>query len=179
MNIIFRNISQIFCQQQIKGGGCGDSHQNQVFCITHNVSPNVDIIHYSWTYFEKGGAEVQRESLIRWGQRMQHRPRVHHYVAKGDANSCKEDNLENIRLDDVYAKYGYNAFCIITALHAGDHNYDLDEQMGINRFGWKHVGDGYHNTTRYGELLPDDDPRKESLGTVYRNWVSAHFVHMQ
>lgn len=31
-------------------------------------------------------------------------------------------------------------------------------------------GDGYHNTTRYGELLDDGDPRKESLGTVYRNW---------
>lgn len=38
------------------------------------------------------------------------------------------------------------------------------------RFGWKFVGDGYHNTTRYGQLLPDDDPRKESLGTVFRNW---------
>jgi hypothetical protein len=38
------------------------------------------------------------------------------------------------------------------------------------RFGWRFVGDGYHNTTRYGELLPDDDPRKESLGTVFRNW---------
>ena len=24
-----------------EGGGCGDSHQNQVFCITHNVSPDV------------------------------------------------------------------------------------------------------------------------------------------
>ena len=31
-------------------------------------------------------------------------------------------------------------------------------------------GDGYHNTTRYGEALDDGDPRKESLGTVYRNW---------
>ena len=26
------------------------------------------------------------------------------------------------------------------------------------------------NPARYGEALPDDDPRKESLGTVYRNW---------
>lgn len=31
-----------------EGGSCGDTHQNQVYCITHNVSPDVDIIHYSW-----------------------------------------------------------------------------------------------------------------------------------
>eukprot|EP00804_Cyclotella_cryptica_P011795 CCRYP_011369-RB/>CCRYP_011369-RB protein AED:0.32 eAED:0.32 QI:174/1/1/1/0.83/0.71/7/1198/743 len=153
-----------------EGGGCGDSHENQVFCITHNVSPNVDIIHYSWTYFEKGGAEVQREQLIRWGQKMQRRPMVHHLVARGKANTCDADSKENVMLDDVYARFGYNAFCIQTALYAGGHDYDAEEAMGIKRFGWKFVGDGYHNTTRYGELLPDDDPRKESLGTVYRNW---------
>ena len=34
-----------------EGGGCGDSHQNQVFCIVQNVG-EVDIVHYSWTYFE-------------------------------------------------------------------------------------------------------------------------------
>lgn len=101
---------------------------------------------------------------------MQRRPMVHHLVARGKANTCEADSAENVRLDDVYAKFGYNAFCIQTGLYAGGHDYDLDEQMGINRFGWRFVGDGYHNTTRYGELLPDDDPRKESLGTVFRNW---------
>ena len=44
------------------------------------------------------------------------------------------------------------------------------EHDGINRFGWQNHGDGYHNTTRYGEELNNDDPRKASLGTVYRNW---------
>jgi hypothetical protein len=34
------------------------------------------------------------------------------------------------------------------------------------------VGDGYHNTTRYGEL-EDDEGRKNSLGVVMRNWVST------
>ncbi|KAL7481977.1 hypothetical protein ACHAW6_007688 [Cyclotella cf. meneghiniana] len=161
---------KLIVQNAGEGGGCGDSHENQVFCITHNVSPTVDIIHYSWTYFEKGGAEVQREQLIRWGQKMQRRPMVHHLVARGKANTCEADNKQNVMLDDVYAKFGYNAFCIQTALYAGGHDYDADEAMGINRFGWKFVGDGYHNTTRYGQLLPDDDPRKESLGTVFRNW---------
>ena len=32
-----------------EGGGCRDTHQNQVYCITHNVSPQVEIVHYSWT----------------------------------------------------------------------------------------------------------------------------------
>ena len=117
----------------VQGGGCGDTHENQVFCITHNVSPNVDIIHYSWTYFEKGGAEVQRESLIRWGQRMEHRPMVHHLVARGKANTCEGDNEQNVRLNDVYAKFGYNAFCIQTGLYAGGYDYDKDEEMGIKR----------------------------------------------
>ena len=34
-----------------EGGGCGDSHKNQVFCVTQNLSPDVDIIHYSWVSY--------------------------------------------------------------------------------------------------------------------------------
>ena len=43
------------------------------------------------------------------------------------------------------------------------------ERDGINQFRWNYHGDGYHNTTRYGEELNDDDPRKGSLSTMYRN----------
>ena len=153
-----------------EGGGCGDSHKNQVFCITQNLSPDVDIIHYSWTYFEKGGAEEQREQLVRWAQRMPRRPMVHHLVARGKANTCEADSFQNVELDRTYAVYGYNAFCIQTGLYFGGHDYDTEIANEINRFGWQHHGDGYHNTTRYGEELPDDDPRKESLGVVFRNW---------
>jgi hypothetical protein len=153
-----------------EGGGCGDSHKNQVFCVTQNLSPDVDIIHYSWTYFEKGGAEEQREQLVRWAQRMPRRPMVHHLVARGKANTCEADSKENVALDQTYASYAYNAFCIQTGLYFGGYDYDTEAANGINRFGWQHQGDGYHNTTRYGEELPDDDPRKDSLGVVYRNW---------
>lgn len=153
-----------------EGGGCGDSHKNQVFCVTQNLSPDVDIIHYSWTYFEKGGAEEQREQLVRWAQRMPRRPMVHHLVARGKANTCEADSEQNVVLDRTYAVYGYNAFCIQTGLYFGGHDYDTEMANDINRFGWQHTGDGYHNTTRYGEELPDDDPRKGSLGVVYRNW---------
>ena len=154
-----------------EGGGCGDNHQNQVYCITHNVDPDVDVVHYSWTYFEKSGAEEQREQLVRWAQRMNRRPMVHHLVARGLKNTCNGDVRANVDLDDAYAIYGYNAFCIQTGLYFGGHDYDTEmERDGINRFGWQHRGDGYHNTTRYGEDLPDDDPRKGSLGAVFRNW---------
>lgn len=154
-----------------EGGSCGDTHQNQVFCITHNVSPDVDIVHYSWTYFEKEGAEEQREQLIRWSQRMERRPMVHHLVARGLKNTCNGDVQANVDLDVTYASFGYNAYCIQTGLYSGGHDYDTEmEHDGINRFGWQYHGDGYHNTTRYGEELNDDDPRKASLGTVYRNW---------
>ncbi|KAL7543187.1 hypothetical protein ACHAWF_007333, partial [Thalassiosira exigua] len=97
-----------------EGGGCGDDHQNQVFCITHNLSPDVDIIHYSWTYFEKRNPGVQREQLVRWAQRMHRRPMVHHLVARGKKNTCSGDVIANVELAKRYAIYGYNAFCIQT-----------------------------------------------------------------
>ena len=121
-NQLQRTIAPVFAAAQMEaevqnageGGGCGDSHQNQVFCITHNVSPDVDIIHYSWTYFEKEDAEVQREQLVRWAQYMERRPMVHHLVARGKQNTCNGDSLANAALDKKYAVYGYNAFCIQT-----------------------------------------------------------------
>ncbi|KAL3806675.1 hypothetical protein ACHAXA_003450 [Cyclostephanos tholiformis] len=174
-----RTLSSVFdkanmtmiVQNAGEGGGCGDNHQNQVYCVTHNVGFDVDVVHYSWTYFEKGGAEEQREQLIRWAQHMGRRPMVHHLVARGLRNTCNGDVKANVDLDDAYAMYGYNAFCIQTGLYFGGHDYDGEmERDGINRFGWQYIGDGYHNTTRYGEDLPMDDPRRGSLGTVYRNW---------
>jgi hypothetical protein len=114
--------------------------------------------------------QEQREQLIRWAQQMPKRPMVHHLVARGKANTCEGDSEENVMLDQTYAPYGYNAFCIQTGLYFGGYDYDADIANDINRFGWQGHGDGYHNTTRYGEQLPDDDPRKQSLGVVYRNW---------
>lgn len=177
-NQLQRTITPIFAaanmnaivQNAGEGGGCGDNHQNQVYCITHNVSPDVDIIHYSWTYFEKETPEIQREQLIRWASTMERRPMVHHLVARGKKNTCDGDTQANVDLDKAYAMFGYNAFCIQTGLFFGGYDYDTEVEAGNNRFGWKHMGDGYHNTTRYGEELDDDDPRKASLGVVYRNW---------
>ena len=82
---------------------------------------------------------------------------------------CNGDARANVDLDETYSSFGYNAFCIQMGLYFGGHDYDTEmEWDGINRFGWQYHGDGYHNTTRYGEELNDDDPRKGSLSTVYR-----------
>ena len=127
------------------------------------------------TYFEKDGAEEQREQLVRWGQAMPRQPMVHHLVARGKKNTCEGDVQANVDLDKHYAAYGYNAFCIQTGLYFGGYDYDTELEAGINRFGWKHQGDGYHNTTRYGENEVDE-ARKASLGVVYRKWVSLLLV---
>ena len=52
------------------------------YCVPNNA------VHYSWTYFEKGGAEEQRELLVRWAHHMNHTPMVHHLVARGRKNMC-------------------------------------------------------------------------------------------
>jgi hypothetical protein len=58
---------------------------------------------------------------------------VHHLNARGKQNTCEADKKENVMLDDTYARFGYNAFCIQTGLYAGGYDYDTDEANGINR----------------------------------------------
>ena len=36
-----------------EGGGCGDDYRNQIFCVQQNVGDDVDVVHYSWSYFEQ------------------------------------------------------------------------------------------------------------------------------
>ena len=176
-----------------EGGGCGDSFQNQGMCITQNVSPNVDIgtrarravgnrrgvfagsltlaphfpsspVHWSWTYF--GDASKEVEALVRWTQMLPKQPPVHQLntgtVPGGESQLAKH-----------YAKYGLNCLYMRSAFDNGGHDYASEQNRPVepfDRFGWGYVGDGYHNTTRYGEL-ETDDVRKNSLGVVMRNWV--------
>ena len=163
MDFVFQNAGE--------GGSCGDSHQNQVYCVRQNVSPDVDIVHYEWTYFEGGTAAPEHESLIRWTQMMSKQPPVNIYNT-GEL-SQKAINMDK-DLITTYAQYGFNAFYMKTSFVAGGYDYDAekknpDESKRIDRFSWGYVGDGYHETTRYGED-EEDDARKSSLGVVMRNW---------
>ena len=91
-------------------------------------------------------------------------------VVKGNDNKDGE-------FAELYAKYGYNVWFMRTGFDNGGHDYESEKNGDppLDRFAWGQHGDGYHETTRYGELLneAEDDVRKESLGVVMRNWVST------
>ena len=158
MEFVFQNAGE--------GGGCGDSYANQNYCFMQNGNPNSDLFHWSWTYF--GEASVDMEMLIRWTQLLPKRPSVH-----GLQLGLRPDNGAWNELAKHYSKVGFNMVYKQQALVNGGHNYTAeennpDETKRFNRFGWGYVGDGYHNTTRYGEDL--EEIRKHSLGTNMRNW---------
>jgi len=160
---------KLVCQNAGEGGGCGDDFSNQVFCIKQNVSPDIDIAHYTWTYFEAGGpasarALESRESLARWAQMMPKQPPVHVYnTGRLPGGGGEHDLAEHMR------EFGYNAFYMQTGFGNGGFDYEAAKKNGVDHFGWGVVGDGYHNVTRYGE--DESSPvRKESLGVVMRNW---------
>lgn len=162
------------------GGGCGDSHANQHFCVGQLFPPDdVDIVHYEWTYFEHGGAEVVHEDLIRWSQLLGRRPPVHIFNTGTMNNAPMHVGSDTVRyppdgeLTMHYARQGFNAFYLKTAFVNGGHDYEAEknrEEDPFDRFSPGFVGDGYHNTTRYGET-EEDFARKNSLGVVMRNWV--------
>ncbi|KAL7540797.1 hypothetical protein ACHAWF_006788 [Thalassiosira exigua] len=184
---------KLVCQNAGEGGGCGDDYRNQAYCVKQNVSPDVDVVHYTWTYFEEGDRVDKfgvRESLIRWTQMMPRQPPVH--VLNALLRPEKEGAEQEYEIAERYAKYGYNAFYMKTGFQNGG-AWTAD----VDNYAWGHVGDGYHNTTvslwvsssrcpfarsvhsnsstlqstskRYGET-EDDPDRKKSLGVVMRNW---------
>jgi hypothetical protein len=168
MDFVFQNAGE--------GGGCGDSHKNQHYCMKQNISPNVDIMHYSWTYFEGGDAHVDHEELVRWAQMLPKRPIVHILTVGEDDPAANPDHPYNV-LVDHYAPYGHNIVCLRTVLRRGGYNYSAEMNREIDpfdRFGWGYMGDGYHNTTRYGE--GEESVRKNSLGIVMRNWVRGSVI---
>ena len=91
-------------------------------------------------------------------------PPVHVYntgVFRG--NGREEQLVEHM------SEYGYNAFYMRNGYNNGGFDYEAAKKEGVDHFGRGHVGDGYHNITRYGEL-EEDANRRESLGVVMRNW---------
>ncbi|KAL9185298.1 hypothetical protein ACHAXT_003075 [Thalassiosira profunda] len=154
------------CQNAGEGGGCGDSHRNQVFCVQQNVSPDIDIVHYSWSYFEVGSDDAldSRESLIRWTQMLPKQPPVHVLNVLWKKSEKKE-----VELAEHYAQYGYNTYYMRTAHTLGGADYGPGPEEDYVIYENAHVGDGYHNVTRYGANESNPD-RKASLGVVMRNW---------
>ena len=84
---------------------------------------------------------------------------------------------DDVKLAEYYGSYGFNAFYMKTGFLLGGYDYESeknDPDNPLDRFAWSQRGDGYHETTRYGELEEED--RRNSLGTVMRNWVRPGVV---
>lgn len=159
-----------------QGGDCGDTFANQVFCLSALVGEDVDLVHYTWSYFEAGklGPALGRayhELVARWAATMPHAPPVHFMntgawdkvVAQREPKT--QDNFRHVatgsaQLVKAYAKFGLNGVGLERGL-AFNGKY-----MGKK---WGQVGDGLHNITRYG--ASEKDPvRRRGLGIVFRNW---------
>mmetsp|Transcript_15799 Transcript_15799/g.23803 ORF Transcript_15799/g.23803 Transcript_15799/m.23803 type:complete len:714 (+) Transcript_15799:65-2206(+) len=162
-----RELQPIFSKANVEftvrnageGGGCGDSYRNQIWCLRNIIGDDVDIAHYSWTYFENEDKETYHEMFIRWVLMMERSP-VPQFINVGETRSCKSALDHSGKLFDLYGKYGVNINCL---------------QSGILKIGypgkkWGAIGDGMHTTTRYGELSNVTKSRRDSLGVTFRNW---------
>lgn len=134
-----------------EGGTCKDSERNQVYCIGQNAGQHSDIFLYSWTYFEARGDAVSHESAIRFALMQSDKQAPLHIF------QTKSNIKHSI---DPYFKYGANAMGLEDGLISGGK---------YNGKVWGQIGDGLHNTTRYGELVKEQE-RKDSLGVLWRNW---------
>uniref|UniRef100_A0A7S1AMZ6 Uncharacterized protein n=1 Tax=Noctiluca scintillans TaxID=2966 RepID=A0A7S1AMZ6_NOCSC len=153
------------------GGECGDGPDNQVFCMQQNVSPFSDILHFSWTYY--GDSTQSKENLVRWAQMLPRQPPVHSFsLSKSKGSISRSTCVDRANsFAHQYDVHGYNHLCMPAALYNGGRVSDSDD-IFVN----KHVGDGYHNITRYGEQV-EDARRKASLGVVMRNWHPGPLGH--
>merc|ERR1712079_935000 len=99
---------------------------------------------------------------MRWGLLMKYSPALH-ILNVGDVRNdehCREQ-FGPTDMFNKYAKFGMNVVCMQNGLKLS---------CRWAKKVWGQVGDGFHNTTRYGELPNVSMDRKKSLGVVFRNW---------
>jgi len=74
-----------------EGGSCGDNQENQIYCVQNMVGQDVDMVHYSWTYFEAHGrAASPHEALLRWTLMMEKAPSLHLFNVGGNQKGCRK-----------------------------------------------------------------------------------------
>jgi len=141
-----------------QGGTCGDSYENQIFCMQHMIGSDVDFVHYEWTYFEQNEPEQYHELATRFALNLPKSPPM--FIFNCDTTPWAGNKRTNDLLAEAYAKYGANGASLVGGLMAS----------GVYKGKvWAAVGDGMHDTTRYG-ASETQQARKESLGVVFRNW---------
>lgn len=82
------------------------------------IGTDVDMVHYSWTYFEgRSAGFLQHEMLVRWALMMDKEPAVHLFNCGGDKKRGCMPDARNQKLLNTYGPlYGYNAVCLDGAL---------------------------------------------------------------
>ncbi len=142
-----------------QGGNCGDSFDNQIWCLPMLAGKDIDIAHYSWTYFESGMPEkatMAHEMFYRWSLLMDHAPVPQLIYAGG----CKGLPRRDLELLDNYAAFGTDILCMTRGL----------EELGYKRREWGEMGHPLHETSREGAAPGTSELRKNSLSVMYRNW---------
>lgn len=142
-----------------QGGGCGDSFDNQVWCLSALTGTDVDVTHYSWEHFEAGKAAaalVAHEMFYRWSLMLERSP-VPQLIY---TNDCAKFSSQDQLLLDHYAPYGADVLCMIRGL----------AEVGYKQGEWGEMGDPLHATTREGELPGVSKSRRDSLSVMWRNW---------
>jgi hypothetical protein len=141
-----------------QGGACGDSYENQIWCLGSLVGDDIDIVHYSWTYFEVGSPQVENfhEMFYRWSLLLDHAPAPQLLYA----SNCSRLSELDRQLVETYAPFGVDVLCMERGIRA----------RGYPGKKWGVVGDTLHETTREGEMPGISQERRQSLGVVYRNW---------
>jgi len=139
-------------------GGCGDAYKNQIWCFPHTVG-EVDMIHYTWTYFEHGGeSPPYHEAFYRWTQMTKRRPvPLLMYTNKRTEFDRLRDDKE--LLETYTPLSGANILYMQGGLQL--YGYTKDHNEGTN-------GDKIHDNVRYAET--QEEFRRQKLGVVYRNW---------
>ncbi len=142
-----------------QGGECGDSFGNQVWCLPMLVGDDVDITHYSWTYFEVSNREyvpAAHEMFYRWSLMMKHAPAPQIIYT----NSCNRLRTGDEALLRQYAPFGADILCMTRGL----------AKLGYQRGKWGEMGNPLHTTSREGDLPGTSQARRESLAVMFRNW---------
>jgi hypothetical protein len=142
-----------------QGGDCGDSFDNQIWCLPMLAGSDIDIAHYSWTYFESGGPEkatVAHEMFYRWALLLDHAPAPQLIYA----NDCSRLPQRERELLDGYAPFGVDILCMTRGL----------AEVGYERREWGEMGHPLHETTRDGMQAGTSEARRQSLSVMYRNW---------
>ncbi|MBT4519666.1 MAG: hypothetical protein HOC23_06650 [Halieaceae bacterium] len=142
-----------------QGGTCGDSFDNQIWCQSTLVGSDIDIAHYSWTYFESGQANkavIAHEMFYRWSLMMDHAPSPQLIYA----NDCGKLQPREQTLVNAYAVFGADILCMTRGL----------AELGYQRREWGEMGDPLHSTSREGAARGTSELRRDSLAVMYRNW---------